>query len=100
MPTLVHVRARVVSVPASIASEADKIKDNPKALAEWLNKRGTTQGLIAVTTKSGQRASFRHFFEESFLMPNNSAEAYNIGTEIDAEPVIDQMEKRWISARW
>ncbi len=88
LPMNVHVRAKVVSVSAAIASEADKIRDNPKALADWLKKRGATQAVIGITTKSGQRAVFEHVFEERFLFPNNTYETYNIGTEIEVEPIM------------
>ncbi len=72
-----HVRARVVSVSPSVVSEADKIRDNPKALADWLKKRGTTQATIGITSRFGQRAVFEHVY----LYP-----PYNVGTIFVVEP--------------
>jgi hypothetical protein len=89
MPMRVYVRARVVAVSPAFAHEADKVKDNPKALADWLKRRGTTQATIGITTNSGVQADFTHCFEEEFLQPDNSGLWYNIGTEIEVVPVIE-----------
>jgi hypothetical protein len=89
MPLQVYTRARIAVVSHMVAKEADKIKDDPKALAEWLKKRGTTRALVAVTTKSGQRAAFEHTDQEFFLTQGGTAnESYNLGTVIAVEPTI------------
>ena len=91
LPPQAYVRAKVISIPRGLTAEAAKLKDDPKALAVWLQKQGTCEALLATSGKSGQKLSFRHGDIEGFLYnpkyPPLWTSSSNLSIEV--EPLID-----------
>jgi len=72
-------------------AEAAKLKDDPKALAVWLQKHGTCESALATAGKSGQKLSFSHGDLEGFLYDPSYPALWTSSSNlsIEVEPVID-----------
>jgi hypothetical protein len=90
-PLQTYVSAKVFSIPQGLTAEAAKLKDDPKALAVWLQKHGTCEAMLATAGKSGRKLSFGHGDEEGFLYNPSYPALWTSSSNlsIEVEPVID-----------